>query len=145
MVYKEQPEGFISNMEVVGCLIECRGKILLLHRHDNKSQGGKWGIPAGKIDKTDKSKKEAMIRELFEETGLKVCEDDLIYYKTFYVIYSDKKYLYHYHQLKIDKYFDVIIEGNEHKNYVWVTPDEALSMPLVLDEDYCMKDYYGIK
>jgi len=66
MVYKEKPNDFIPDIEVVGCLLECKGKILLLHRHDYKSQGGKWGIPAGKINKEDLDVKSALLRELKE-------------------------------------------------------------------------------
>ena len=145
MIYQEQPDNFIPDIEVVACLIEFKGKILLLHRHNHKSEGGKWGIPAGKIDKEDKSRELALIREIFEETGLKLKEGEIDFYKTFYVVYPDKKYLYHYHKIKLDKIFDIVIEENEHQDFTWVTPEEALSMPLVLDEDYCIKDYYGIK
>ncbi|HPS21186.1 MAG TPA: NUDIX domain-containing protein [Candidatus Paceibacterota bacterium] len=146
MIHKEKPENFVPDIEVVGCLVENNGKILLLHRHDHKSQGGKWGIPAGKIDHRDNNdRKLAMIRELEEETGLIVNEEDLVFHKTFFVEYPDKKYFYHYHVINIKNDFDVCIEENEHQNYCWATPEEALDMSLVLDEDYCLKDFYGIK
>ena len=48
MIYNEQPNGFNPDIEVVSCLIESCGKILLLHRHDYKPHGGKWGVPAEK-------------------------------------------------------------------------------------------------
>lgn len=145
MIYNEQPIDFIPDIKVVGCLVELEGKILLLHRHDNKSQGGKWGIPAGKIDREDKNEKTAMVRELKEETGLIINEDDLIFHKTFFVEYPEKKYFYHYHNLKLKNKVDIIIENFEHQDFVWVTPQEALNMPLIMDEDHCLKDYYGIK
>lgn len=145
MIYDKKPIDFMPDMEVVGCLVECNGKILLLHRHDNKSQGGKWGIVAGKIDKEDTSKKNAILRELQEETGLVLNEDELVFHKTFFVEYPDKKYFYHYHKTELKKETDIIIEKKEHQSFIWVTPQEALNMPLVMEEDYCLKDYYGIK
>lgn len=145
MIYEEQPDDFNADIKVVSCLVEFEGKILLLHRHNDKSQGGKWGIPAGKVDREDKDKKFAIIRELKEETGLIVSEDDLVFCKTFYVVYPDKKYLYHYHNLKLKNPVNIVIENKEHQNYIWVTPQEALNMNLVMDEDYCLKDFYGIK
>lgn len=117
----------------------------MLHRHNHKSQGGKWGVPAGKVDKDDKSRELALIREIFEETGLKLKEKNINFHKTFYVVYPDKKYLYHYYKTELDNIFGVIIEKNEHQNFIWATLEEALNLPLVMDEDYCLKDYYGIK
>ncbi|MFZ2072589.1 MAG: NUDIX hydrolase [Minisyncoccia bacterium] len=146
MIFNEQPEDFKPDIEVVGCLVERNGKILLLHRHDNKSQGGKWGIPAGKIDHRDNNdKKLAMLRELEEETGLILNEEDLTFHKTFFVEYPDKKYFYHYHAVSLKSDFDIVIEDNEHQNFCWVTIEEALNMPLVMDEDHCLKYVYGIK
>ena len=145
MIYNEQPNDFIPDIEVVGCLVEYNNKILLLHRHDHKSQGGKWGIPAGKIDKEDRNEIHAVLRELKEETGLVLKEKDLNFHKTFYVIYPDKKYFYHYYKTKLDNKVDIFIEEKEHKAFTWVTPEEALNMPLITHEDHCLKDYYKIK
>jgi len=146
MIFDEKPEGFVPDIEVVGCLVEHDGKILLLHRHNNKSQGGKWGIPAGKVDFRDNNdKKLAMIRELQEETGLNINEKDLIFYKTFFVIYPDKKYFYHYHKVNIKEKVDIVIENKEHQAFTWVTLKDALNMSLVGHEDYCLKHAYKIK
>jgi len=145
MIYYEKPKDFTPDIEVVGCLIEFKDKILLLHRHNNKSEGGKWGIPAGKINKEDGNQKVAMIRELKEETSLSFKENDLVFYKTFFVVYPNKKYFYHYHKIILDREVDIIIENNEHQAFAWVSIQEALNMPLVMHEDFCLKDHYGIK
>lgn len=143
MIYNKQPENFLPDIEVVGCLIECDNKILLLHRHDYKPQGGKWGIPAGKMDATDTDKKIAMLRELKEETGLSLDVEDLIFHKTFFVSYPEKNFIYHYHSANLKEIPEIILSESEHKDFSWVTVDEALEMPLIMDEDYCLKDYYG--
>lgn len=48
-------------------------EILLLQRAGYiKPFGGKWGFIGGSIDKSDKSSKDALIREIKEETGIKL-------------------------------------------------------------------------
>lgn len=145
MVYEERPQNFIPDMEVVGCLVEYRGKIVLLLRQDHKREGNKWDLPAGKIDKNDPGIKEAMIRELKEETGIEVNNEDLNFYKTFYVSHLGFNFLYHYFNIQFNDLPNIVISKDEHKEFTWVTPSEALKMQLVLDEEYCMRNYYGIK
>jgi len=145
MVYDEQPKDFIPDMEVVGCHILYNGKILLLQYNDNKIMKNKWGIPAGKVDKKDKGITEAVIRELGEETGIHIDKKDLNFHKTFYVSHLGYNFFYHYFSLKLNQSPDIVISKGEHKEFVWVTPSEALNMALVLDEEHCIRDYYKIK
>jgi 8-oxo-dGTP pyrophosphatase MutT (NUDIX family) len=144
MIHDKQPIDFISNMEVVACLFESEGKTLYLHRHDHKPEGNKWGLPGGKIDKEDGSAIKAMIREIKEETGLTIQEEDLNFYKTFFVSHLGNNFLYHYFNCKLEKIPVITIAEKEHKDFIWLTPQEALNMTLVMDEDYCLKDYYKI-
>ncbi len=51
-----------------------RNRILLQLRSDVKA----WGIPSGMVEVGEKSVENALKREVFEETGLKVLEYDLI-------------------------------------------------------------------
>ena len=145
MIYSKQPIDFIPDMEVVACLIECKDKILYLHRHDHKPEGGKWGLPGGKVDKEDSSIKIAMLREIKEETGLTLEEKYLNFYKTFFVSHFGHNFLYHYFNYKLEEIPEIVIAEKEHKGFMWATTKEILTMPLVMDEDYCLKDYYGIK
>jgi len=144
MIHDKQPNGFIPDMEVVACLVGINNKILLLHRHDNKPEGNKWGLPGGKIDKEDKNKEMAMLRELKEETGLSLKEKELKFHKTFFVSHLGHNFLYHYFNYSLNEEIDIVLSEREHKAFVWVTPQEALEMSLVLDEDHCLKDYFGI-
>ncbi len=145
MIYEKEPEDFIPTMEVVGCLIESNNKILLLKRQDNKLQPDMWGVPGGKIDKDDINTNNAVLREIKEETGLVIKEDDLKLHKTFYVIYPEKHFIYHHFCVNLKEIPEIIISLSEHKAYCWMTIDEALNSSLIMDEDYCLKDYYGIK
>jgi len=145
MVYEEKPIDFIPDMEVVGCLVECDNKILLLLRQDNKREGNKWGLPGGKIEKMDDYIEEAIIREIREETGLIINKSELTFHKKFFITHLSFSFFYHYFNLKFKKIPNIIISENEHKEFAWMTKEEALNKQLVADEDYCIKDYYGIK
>ena len=144
MIYKEKKENFIPDVEVTGCFILVGAKFLLLNRVAHKWEGGKWGPPGGKVDKEDTDIKEAAQREIKEETGIIIAKEDLIFHKTFYVIHSNGKYFYHNFSCRLKVKPKVILSEKEHQDYKWVTPAEALRMPLVLDEDFCLKDFFMI-
>jgi 8-oxo-dGTP pyrophosphatase MutT (NUDIX family) len=50
--------------------------LLVEHRADGSHKGGLWGLPAGKV--ASESDQVAVVRELFEETGLRADPDRLI-------------------------------------------------------------------
>ncbi|ETB63592.1 TPA: NUDIX hydrolase [Candidatus Nomurabacteria bacterium] len=145
MIYKEKPKDFTPDIEVVACLVEFDNKFILLHRQDNKIHGGKWGQPAGKVDPSDLNSFDAMVRELREETGIITQKENLIFYKTFFVSHPDRDFLYHYFVLHLKEKPEIVLSKNEHKDYLLVKAEEALCMNLIPDEDYCLKDYFGIK
>jgi hypothetical protein len=82
---------------------------------------------------------------LKEETGLFLNEKDLNFHKTFFVSHFGYNFFYHYFNLKLKKLPNIVISNKEHKAFIWVTKEEALKMPLVMDENHCLKDFYGIK
>jgi len=92
------------------------GKILILKRStDSKTNPGKWELPGGKVDQGE-SFDQALIREVYEETNLKISlehvvgasEQNLHIIRAVHIIMSGK-----------------IIEGelnlsSEHEGYAWV-------------------------
>ena len=52
---------------------------------------GKWDLPKGKVEKNEKNK-DAAIREVIEETGIKKLKIDKFFEKTFHIIKVKKKY-----------------------------------------------------
>ncbi len=147
MLYLEKPEHFDNPMYTVGCLVECDGKILLLRRHPDKSEGGTYCSPGGKIDVGDNgSPTAAIIRELREETGIKVSEEDIELLATYYVVYPSgtQNFIYHKYHVILKSQPDVTLSISEHTDFLWVTPKEALNLPLIFDEDNCIKLAYGI-
>lgn len=61
----------------VAILVIVAGKILCVSRKDNPND---FGLPGGKIEKGE-SPFTAAVRELLEETGLKILDDSMDYYK----------------------------------------------------------------
>ena len=63
MILKRVPQDFQARFEVVSVFIEAENQFLLLHRQDEKSEGNKWGVPAGKIE-AGGGIEEALVREV---------------------------------------------------------------------------------
>jgi mutator protein MutT len=142
MIFEKQPDNFNSSCEVVSCFVECNGNILILHRQDHKPQGNTWGVPAGKID-SGESLVEALKREVEEETGLRL--ENPKYFKKFFVRYPEFDFIYYVFHEQIEGLPEVRISEGEHKAFLWIEPSKALELPLILDEDLCIKSFYNLK
>lgn len=141
-IYLEKPDNFHPKIEVVGCFLECDGKILLLHRQEHTSQGNLWGIPGGKLEKSE-TPVIAAIRETFEETGFDISKQEIVDLGKVYIKYPSFDYVYHMIKCRpIEPPGNVKITFAEHKGFTWVTPMDALKMSLMLDEDACIKLIY---
>lgn len=143
-IYFEPPNDFNPKFEVVGCFLEYEDKILLLHRQDLKSQGNLWGIPGGKLEKSE-TPKLCAIRETFEETGFDISNQCIVDLGKVYIKYPTFDYVYYMVKCNPNDHpGNVKISFNEHKGFTWVTPQDALKMHLMLDEDACIKFVYEV-
>jgi len=142
-VFEEKPEDFNGKVEVVGCIVEYGGEILLLHRLDHKLEGNKWGFPSGKIDEGE-NPEQAIIREISEETGIKILKNNIKLLKKLYVRYPEYDFVYYLFYTKVDNKI-VKIKPDEHKGFVWVSPEKALKMPIVNGSDYCIEVFQNEK
>lgn len=138
MFLEKIPENF-NPLEVVGCCVYCNGEFLLLLRQDHKLGGNKWGEPAGKVEKGEE-KDDAIIRELFEETGIKKNINELRFRGTFYFDGPYGDLIYHSYIIKLDKKPKVAIEKHAHKKYIWTTAEEAIKLDLLHDVDFLLGD-----
>jgi 8-oxo-dGTP diphosphatase len=135
------PEKFNPKLEVAGGFIECGGEFILLHRQDHKAQGDTWGIPSGKIHDGE-NPRDAACRETAEETGVIISRDHMGYFATVYVRYPDYDFIYHIFHAKIKRKAEIEINRNEHKDAKWVSPQDALRMPLIGDLGTCIKLFF---
>lgn len=144
MIHTTPPQNFQSKFEVVSCFLIHDGEILLLHRQDHKPQGNTWGIPAGKVDEGEDIEM-AIRREIEQETGIIVSTID--YDREVYVQYIDDGYDFVYHMFFVEldgERPDVVLHDDEHKACTWATPEQALQMPLIQDEDACIKLFFNV-
>ena len=142
MLYLEEPKGFNPAIEVVGCFIEHDGEIILLHRRKDKTNGNKWGLPAGKVDPGENAA-EAMLREIYEETGLRLLFENLSHIKKTFVRRLEHDLIFHIFHAKLDSRPDPKINPSEHKGFTWVSPEDALGLPLIHDLDHCINIHYN--
>ncbi len=76
-VRKDFPKPGEYHLMVQVCVLDARGRLLLTRRHPAKTWGGLWEITAGCVLSGEESFPAAM-RELAEETGLCVTEEEMV-------------------------------------------------------------------
>ena len=117
---------YVFGLAVRVLLTDENGKILIIKRStDSKTNSGKWELPGGKVDQGE-SFDQALIREVCEETSLKiklnhvvgVCEQNLPLIRAVHIIMSGK-----------------VVEGelslsSEHEGYAWVFFENLLNYKL---------------
>lgn len=139
-IYLQPSTNFKPKFSIAALYIEDGNRILILHRQEIKSQGNRWGIPAGKVEKGEEPIK-AMIREVYEETGFDFSDQPIENLGTVYVEHNEKIH-FNYHMFRAKMPFDpgaVKINFEEHKGFTWVTPQDALKMELIEDEAECIQ------
>ena len=146
MISLEKPEGFKDSQDVVGCFIEFENKILMLRRNPEKPEGGTWCSPGGKVEFKDGGDRwRAIAREVEEETGIGKDKDSFKLVAPFYVTYPNgKNFLYHKYILKLDAFPKIHLQKEEHSEFAWLSPKDALLLDLILHEDDTIKHAYGI-
>lgn len=143
ITYTAPTPEFKPRIEVSAVYIEHKDHILLLHRHEHKSEGNKWGIPGGKVKKNE-TPLQAAIREVQEETGFDISHQDIQHVQTVYIEYNESDhFIYHMFRTRLQGNPGAVkINYQEHKGFTWVTPEDSLNMDLLQDEDPCIRLAY---
>lgn len=144
MIYHKPPESFVIQFEAAGCFCEYNGEILLLQRNNDDTFGGHWALPAGGLE-IGEDIFTAMIREIDEEIGLNLGKSQLQFLEKMYVEHGDKQFTFHFFQTQFLSRPAVKINLQEHQNFLWCTPQNALSLQLVEDMDTCLKKFYKLE
>lgn len=115
-------------MRVVGCYLQYNDSFVLLLRRAHKPEGNTWALPGGKVDH-DETDTQAMIRELFEETGYtaEASQVELLNKHKFQTS-NGEWYDYITHRVRIDVPYQMILEETAHQDYMWVTAEQADTM-----------------
>jgi 8-oxo-dGTP pyrophosphatase MutT (NUDIX family) len=124
------PDETHTYQQVAGCFCLYEGRFLLLKRHPEKSQGGKWCLPGGKKENHETHEQTAA-RELMEETSIKVCLDDLIIISPFCIESTHNKVIFHAYGVKFKELPKVEILLEESIEYRWTNFSELHDIPLI--------------
>jgi len=139
-----------TERDIVGCHLVYNGKVLYVRRNPKKAQGNLWGSPAGKVQEGE-DRISAIKREVKEEIGLELKDEDLEYLKTWKVVFNSQKkgctyksFSYSLYKVILDEEPNITLRNEELFEYGWFTPEEALRLPLVEDEDLVIKDIWNL-
>lgn len=142
-VHDQIPNQFCPQVQISACYLEVDGKILLLQQSKKKSQPGKWGVPAGKLEKQE-TPEQAAKRELFEETGIDLGSDPtrLQFVATLYIRRPGFDFIYHSFKVQMHEgFFPEVQLSNEHQNYTWASSEDLEQLPLITGALEALKRY----
>ena len=142
MLSKEKPPDFNKRYDIVGCYVLFQGKFIMLLRQPNKASGGKWCLPAGKVD-AGEDLKAAVLRETKEETGIDLAPGKVAHFGSYYVCHGDFHYGWHMFSTELSYKPEVKINTYEHAEYRWVNKDEAMKLDMVEDQDKSIELFFS--
>jgi 8-oxo-dGTP pyrophosphatase MutT (NUDIX family) len=128
-VHQALPEGFAPQVQVAACYIEINNQFLLLQRAQGKLEGGKWGVPAGKLEDSE-SPENAAKRELFEETGISSEDAHIQRLNALYIRKPEVDYIYHSFKIHLDQIPEVCL-SDEHQSYLWANSHDIENIALM--------------
>jgi len=114
-----------KKVHAVGVIFEDHeGRILVLRRHAEDPEGGKWGLPGGKIE-SDETAVSAAVRETEEEIGHQVDSTQLKFLKRYRWDREDLDLVFEVFKLSIEaEEMSIALDSTESTEYVWLPPHE---------------------
>ena len=129
-VFVKPPPGFHPKVSVAGGYCEFEDKILLLKRNPHKHQGDTWGIPGGKLDEGE-TPRAAAVREVFEEVGIRIPEEEMEEINELYIHGPLNDYIFYRFRARFTTLPVIDLSLEEHVEARWLTVEEALTYPLI--------------
>ncbi len=111
---------------VAAALIDADGRVLIAQRPANKSLGGLWEFPGGKVE-TGERPEQTLIRELAEELAISVKEPCLAPLSFASHAYDDFHLLM---PLYVCRRWEGTPQAVEHQAIRWVRPNRLREFPM---------------
>ena len=118
--------------KIVACFLKHEGRFLILHRNPGGRHGGKWGLPAGKVEKKE-TKKYAVCREVYEETGFKISPEKLEFLQKIIFDFPEKIIDFFVYCVNLESKIKIILDLEENQSYAWVTGKECYDREDLID------------
>lgn len=138
-VYEKEPKGFIAQVHVAACYVETGEKLLLLRLAADRSEAGRWGVPAGKLEQGE-TPRQAAVRELYEETGISVAKNQAQALGSLYMQKPHINYVYHLFQIHLKTAPEVRLSA-EHDTYLWASKEDLERQPLMAGAEDALSYY----
>mgnify|MGYP000213868598 CR=1 FL=1 len=140
MIYHQPPADYNQSVKVIGCFLQHDGEILLL-KGVKDPRMGLWCVPGGKV-KEDELDIETLVREVFDQTGIKIDGYFIEWFHPFYIRYQTSDFVYQLCRVVLparqtSKWLPI------HAAYLWQTPEKALEH-LMVDEAHILKLCYNL-
>lgn len=121
------PKQAFPEPTVGALIINPEGKMFLMQSHKWRDR---WVIPGGHIELGERIE-EALVREVEEETGLKIYDIQFLLYQEF--VYDEafwKRRHFIFFDFTCKTSMDEVKLNSEGQVYQWVTVEEALELPI---------------
>ncbi|KAI0869196.1 NUDIX hydrolase domain-like protein [Hypoxylon argillaceum] len=101
------------------------GRLLVVQRAPHDSYPLRWEVPGGTIDAEDESLLHGLVRELWEETGLRARRVTGVVGEGYTFLTRRPACVCKFSFVIDVEAYDVKLDPNEHAAFLWVTEDEA--------------------
>jgi 8-oxo-dGTP diphosphatase len=121
-----------SDRFVAHAWVQRKQNLLVIRRRAGRYLGGRWDVPGGTVEPGE-SPADAAVRETLEEAGLVVTAGEEISHHT-NPDTNGRPLTFHtltYRVWESDPGREVALSPDEHDDFAWVTPAEALNYDLV--------------
>jgi mutator protein MutT len=127
-IYLDPPLDFLPTEFASACYFQWKNKFLILQRNADKTLGNSWGVPAGKLD-VGETPRQAVVREAFEEVGIKLEESNLKELRKLYVRRDNADVELYRYLIQCSSQPNISLNLKEHSSAKWLTLTEALALP----------------
>jgi 8-oxo-dGTP diphosphatase len=121
-------------------VLDASGRVLILRRAADSTDGGRWCLPGGKIDYGD-TVEQAAVRELQEETGLRATHLRFLFYQDSLAPAPGRMHC-------VNLYFECgtlgeVVLNEESVEAAWISREEAPRYQLSFRNDQGLARYWA--